>query len=66
VVDTPSESVAVDSSLLMSLSVGLGLLALILAGVAVFLFLQNQGYFTKSRYRSNRVSADAELETFEP
>lgn len=55
-----------DSSLLMALSVGLGLLAVILAGVAGFLILQNQGYLTKSRYRSTRVASDEKLEPLEP
>jgi len=66
VVDSPSEPAAVDSSLLISLSLGLGSLALVLAGAAVFLLLRGSDYFMKAKYRSNRVSAESHLEIPEP
>ncbi|MDA0289462.1 MAG: hypothetical protein O2828_02515 [Actinomycetota bacterium] len=64
--DSPSEPAAVESSFLFFLSLGLGSLALVLAGVAVFLLLRGHDYFKKARYRSNRVSAESNLETPEP
>ena len=55
-----------EASLLVSLSLGLGSLALVLAGVAVFLLLRGNGYFIKAKYRSNRVGAESHLEISEP
>jgi hypothetical protein len=56
----------VETSLLVSLSLGLGSLALVLAVVAVFLLLRGNDYFMKAHYRRNRVSAESKLEISEP
>jgi len=66
VVDSSSEPAAVETSLLVSLSLGLGSLALVLAVVAVFLLLRGNDYFMKAHYRRNRVSAESKLEISEP
>ena len=40
--------------MLIGFSIGLGSLALVLAGVAGYLLLHKQGLFTKPRYRTQR------------
>ena len=63
--DTAPGTSEIDSSLLISVSIGLGSLAVLLAGVAVYLLLQNQSAFTKSKYRSNHETAAPEEEQLE-
>ncbi|MDA8862868.1 hypothetical protein N9H87_01425 [Pontimonas sp.] len=55
--DTAPGASEIDPSLLISVGIGLGSLAVLLAGVAVYLLLQNQSAFTKSKYRSNHDTA---------
>jgi len=64
-VDTAPGTSEIDSSLLISLSIGLGSLAVLLAGVAAYLLLQNQSTFTKAKYRSNHATAAPEEEQLE-
>jgi len=64
-VDTAPEASEIDSSFLITLSIGLGSLAVLLAGAAVYLLLQNQGAFTKAKYRSNHATAVPEEEPLE-
>jgi hypothetical protein len=51
--------------MLMALSIGLGSVATVLAGVALYLLLNSQGIFTKARYRSNHNTAEPEVEPVE-
>lgn len=52
--DAPSEESSFETSMLTGFSIGLGSLAVVLAGVAVYLLLHKQGLFTKPRYRTQR------------
>jgi hypothetical protein len=61
-VDTAPGPSEIDSSLLISLSIGLGSLAVLLAGVAAYLLPKNQSAFTKAKYRSNHATATPEEE----
>jgi len=61
-VESTPEVSEIDSSFLITLSIGLGSLAILLAGAAVYLLLQNQGAFTKAKYRSNHATAASEEE----
>ncbi|MDP4688993.1 MAG: hypothetical protein NWP37_04315 [Pontimonas sp.] len=47
------------------MSIGLGSLAVLLAGIAVYLLLQNQNAFTKAKYRSNHTTSAPEEEQLE-
>lgn len=58
----PSE---IDWSLLISLGIGLGSLAVLLAGVAAYLLLKKQSAFTKAKYRSNHATTAPEEEQLE-
>jgi hypothetical protein len=64
-VDTAPGTSEIDSSLLISVSIGLGSLAVLLAGIAVYLLLQNQNAFTKAKYRSNHTTSAPEEEHLE-
>lgn len=63
--DTAPEASEIDSSLLITLSIGLGSFAVLLAGLALYLLLQNQGVFTKAKYRSNHIAAAPEEEPWQ-
>jgi hypothetical protein len=65
-VESSPEQTEVAYPVLLSLSVGVGSLALILAVVAVVLLLKNKGSYTQRRYRSNWESSGAEGDTVEP
>ena len=64
--DNPPDDAGFDSSLLIVFSIGLGSVALVLAVVATYLLVNRQGAFTKTRYRSNRVSPESLVESPEP
>jgi hypothetical protein len=64
-VDTAPGTSEIDLSLLISVSIGLGSLAVLLAGIAAYLLLQNQNAFTKSKYRSNYTTSAPEEEQLE-
>ena len=51
-----------EASLLLAVSLGLGLLALSLAIVSAVFLMKNQGFFEKAHYRSNRIEQDTEVE----
>ena len=60
-----SDASEVDSSVLITLSMGLGSLAVLPAGVAVYLLLQNHGALTKRKYRRNHATVAREEEPLE-
>ncbi|MBT5576509.1 hypothetical protein N9C74_00365 [Pontimonas sp.] len=61
----PDDAGQVEASVLLVLSAGLGGAAVVLAGLAVFLLLHKQGYLTRTKSRSTRIthSPDSEMST---
>lgn len=64
--DSAPEPSGFDSSVLVALSIGLGSMAALLAGIALYLLLKNQGAFQKARYRSNHSITEHEADLLEP
>jgi hypothetical protein len=64
-VDNTPETSGLDTSMLIAMSIGLGSVAVVLAGVAMYLLLNSHGLFTKARYRSNHSTTEVEVEPVE-
>jgi hypothetical protein len=65
-VDATSEESGLETSMLIGFSIGLGSLALVLAGVAVSLLLHKQGVLTKPRYRTPRDEVEVIEDSVKP
>lgn len=64
--DAPSEESSLETSMLIGFSIGLGSLAVVLAGVALYLLLHKQGVLTKPRYRTQREEVEVIEDSVKP
>lgn len=64
--DATSEESGLETSMLIGFSIGLGSLALVLTGVAVYLLLHKEGVLTKPRYRTSRDEVEVIEDSVKP